>query len=163
MIIPKTIMIPITAAVMNCKIYLAIVVGIIIGYSLNVKLQVEEKTIQDHSDNGPAHTEKLEDGTSEIILSSKAAERLDIQTLSVSKTEWTIPYSAVVYDVYGKTWVYENSEPLTYGRKEISIRDVVDLEVVLYEQLQHDIVIVTVGVPELYGVEVGIGQGAGGH
>ena len=148
---------------MNSKIYLAIVIGVIIGYSLSLMFNVEEKSTQDHSDYGPAHTEKMEDGTTKVILSSRAAERHDIQTLSVTKSQWTIPYSSVVYDVYGKTWVYENLEPLTYTRKQISINDVIDSQVVLSEPLRHDMIIVTVGVPELYGVEYGIGQGEGGH
>jgi len=149
--------------VMKYKKYLFILIGIILGYSLNSFINLEEESDKHYSDNNPAHSEEMEDGNYKVILSSKAAERLDVQTLSVEKTQWTIPYSAIVYDVYGKTWVYEEIEPFTYIRRQINISGVIDSLATLSKPLKYDMTIATVGVPELYGVEDGIGEDGVGY
>lgn len=148
---------------MNNKKYLIVILLFFLVYSLYVTFNVEKKQTRPYHDENPAHTEETEDGLYKVVLSSMAAERLDIQTLSVNKTQRTIPYSSITYDIYGKTWVYENIEPFTYIRRQVSISGVNDSQAILSEYLQNDMVVVTVGVPELDGVEYGIGQGGAGH
>ena len=37
-----------------------------------------------------------------------------------------VPWAAVMHDIHGGTWVYENTAPLTYVRRRVQVRYVVD-------------------------------------
>jgi hypothetical protein len=98
------------------------------------------------------------DGTdlNRVILSERAAERLGIETVQVQ--EMVIPYAAVIYDVNGGTWLYTNPESLVYVRHPIVIDRVDGDQAVLLEGPPVGTAIVTVGVPELYGADTGVGK-----
>ena len=113
----------------------------------------------------PAHTEAV-DGSEykRVILTEKAAERLDIQTDAIREEEvdgsprQVMPYAALVYGLNGETWAYTNPEPLTYTRQPVSV-DYIDQDlVVLLESPSSGTQVVTVGVSELYGVDTGVGK-----
>jgi hypothetical protein len=103
---------------------------------------------------------KLEsiDGTDfkRVILTEKAAQRLDIKTAEVSGT--TIPYAAVIYDTEGNTWIYTNPEPLTFVRAPIAIDHIDGDQAILSEGLDSATSVVTLGVSELYGAETGVSK-----
>lgn len=105
----------------------------------------------------PSKLEAIE-GTdlSRVILTAKAAERIDVQTVSVSGNE--VPYAAVIYDIEGKTWVYTSPEPLTFVRVPILIDYIEGDTAVLSEGLAADTTVVTLGVAELYGTETGVSK-----
>lgn len=105
----------------------------------------------------PAETVKIEGSDlSKVILTAKAAERLDVQTVTVSGSE--VPYAAVIYDTTGHTWVYTNPEPLTYVRAPIMIDRIEGNTAFLSEGLAPNTVVVTVGVAEIYGTETGVSK-----
>ena len=113
----------------------------------------------------PARVERIA-GTdfSRVILTAQAAKRLDIQTAPIQdaqvqgKPRKVVPYAAVFYDLNGKTWVYTNPDPLTFVRANITV-DAIDGErAVLSEGPSSGTEVVTVGAPELYGTEFGVGQ-----
>jgi hypothetical protein len=113
----------------------------------------------------PARVERI-GGTdpSRVILTAQAAKRLGIETAPVrdaqigGKLRKVVPYSAVFYDLNGQTWVYTNPEPLTFVRASISV-DYIDSDLaVLSEGPPSGTEVVTVGSPELYGTEFGVGQ-----
>jgi hypothetical protein len=91
-----------------------------------------------------------------VILTEKAAQRLDIQTAEVSGT--AIPYAAVIYDTEGKTWVYTNPAPLTFVRAPIAIDHIDGDQAVLAQGLDSGTTVVTLGVSELYGAETGVSK-----
>lgn len=113
----------------------------------------------------PAQVEPIEGAdVSRVILSEEAAKRLDIQTAPLRDEQvrgalrTVVPYSAVIYDVHGETWVYTGSERLTFVRAPIQI-DFIDGDLaVLSEGPPSGTAIVTVGAPELYGAEFGVGE-----
>ena len=90
-----------------------------------------------------------------IILTDKAAERLDIQTADVEGT--IIPYAAVIYDTEGNTWIYTNPEPLTFVRAPIAIDHIEGDQAILSQGLDS-VTVVTIGVSELYGAETGVSK-----
>ena len=92
----------------------------------------------------------------QVVLTEKAAERIGVQTVPAS--EMTVPYSAVIYDVQGNTWVYTNPEPLTFLRAPIVIDRIEGDQAFLSEALATDAPIVTVGVAEIYGAETGVSK-----
>ena len=113
----------------------------------------------------PAVIEPIE-GTefNRVVLSEKAAERLDIQTAPVQNeqvngTERTvIPYGALIYDLEGATWVYVSPEPLTFERKAITVDHIEGDTVILIDGPAVGTEVATVGVAELYGIDTGVGK-----
>jgi hypothetical protein len=113
----------------------------------------------------PATVERVE-GTevSRLTLTAKAAERLGIQTKPVlagkvgGATRRVVPYSAVLYDANGDTWVYANPEPLSYVRERVTVERVQGGQAVLTDGPPEGTPVVTVGAVELYGTEFGIGH-----
>ena len=113
----------------------------------------------------PVQLEKIE-GTefNRVILTEKAAQRLDIQTAPVRDQQVNgvqrkvIPYAAVIYDLKGGTWVYTSPEPLTFVRQPITIDYIEGDTVVLLDGPPTGTEVATVGVAELYGANTGVGK-----
>ena len=111
----------------------------------------------------PARVERQEGATvSRVILSARAAERLDIQTAPIRDAGTTqrtvIPYSALIYDLHGDTWAYTNPAPLTFVRQRIRV-DRIDADVALLSDGPPvGTAVVTVGAAELFGIEFGVGK-----
>lgn len=112
----------------------------------------------------PSRVEAIEGSEfSRLILTEKAVERLGVETAQVEVRQMNsehlaVPYSAVMYGLDGKTWVYTNPEPLVYIRESIVI-DYIDGDwVALVEGPEVGTSIVTVGSSLLYGAEVGVSK-----
>jgi hypothetical protein len=105
----------------------------------------------------PSSLEPIE-GTdlSRVILTEKAAERIGVETVPVNGQ--IVPYSAVIYDIKGNTWVYTNPTPLTFVRASVVIDRIEGKQVFLSQALETDAPIVTVGVAEIYGAETGVSK-----
>ena len=69
-----------------------------------------------------------------------------------------IPYGAVIYDLYGETWVYTNPEPLVFVRHPIRVDYIEGDLAVLWEGPPAGTAVATVGVAELFGTEFGVGK-----
>ncbi len=69
-----------------------------------------------------------------------------------------VPWSAVVHDIHGGAWVYEQISPQTYAHRRVQVRAVVGQEAVLESGPAPGAKIVTVGVAELFGTEFGVGK-----
>ncbi len=80
------------------------------------------------------------------------------EPLGRNKMQMAVPYSAVLYDSNGNTWVYTNPEPLVFVRHPISIDYIKGDLAVLSEGLPAATAVVTVGVAELYGTEFEVGH-----
>jgi hypothetical protein len=113
--------------------------------------------------NEPARVEPVE-GTdvSRVILTARAAERLGIRTATVQNGEGrqaeltVMPYSALVYDTNGRAWAYTSPEQLTFVRSRLTIERIEEQNVFLLDGPPPGTRVVTVGVAELYGTELGI-------
>lgn len=68
-----------------------------------------------------------------------------------------VPYSAVLYDPQGKTWVYTSPEPLIFVRQPIVVDFIEGDRAVLKEGPAVGTEVVTAGAAELFGVENKIG------
>jgi hypothetical protein len=115
----------------------------------------------------PAQIEHIE-GTelSRVILTEKAAERLDIATVPVREVlvkragalRRVVPYGAVLYDAHGETWVYTSPAARTFVRHAIGVDFIDGEEAVLSEGPPSGTLVVTVGAAELFGTEFEIGH-----
>jgi hypothetical protein len=103
-----------------------------------------------------------------VVLTQQAVTRLGIQTASVATkavrgadgrttTRSTVPYSALLYDAKGDTWVFEVVEPRSYQRKRIEVENVDGETVVMAGGPAPGTAVVTVGAAPLYGTELGTG------
>ncbi|MEX0985492.1 MAG: hypothetical protein WD096_10655 [Actinomycetota bacterium] len=120
-----------------------------------------EPVSDEHVVDQPATVEELPGSElSTITLTEPAAERLDIQTVAVASSEdgLVVPSSAIYLDAGGQWWVYTNPEPSVFVRAPIQIVSEEGGEVRLSEGPPVGTQVVVVGVPELYGTEVGIGR-----
>jgi RND family efflux transporter MFP subunit len=70
----------------------------------------------------------------------------------------TIPWSAVVQDVQGGQWVYEQVAPQTFVRRRVQVRFVLDGTAVLVQGPPAGTTIVTAGAIELFGTEFGFAK-----
>ena len=97
---------------------------------------------------------------SRLTLSTSAADRLDIQTVTVETADdgMVVPSAAVIIDPAGVYWVYTNPEPLVYIREEIRPVREIGGRAFFAAGPVVGMAVVTVGVPELYGAEFGIGK-----
>jgi hypothetical protein len=96
-----------------------------------------------------------------VTLRPEAAHRLGVETTRVRPAghgEGVVPYSAVIYDSNGKPWVYVVPAALTYVREPVTVAEVKGTEATLSAGPHVGTPVVTVGVAELYGAEVGIGD-----
>jgi hypothetical protein len=83
---------------------------------------------------------------------------VEIPLVGGTQTRKCIPYAALLYDATGNTWVYTNPEPFVFIRRPVSIDAIVGDEVRLRDGPPAGTDVVTVGVAELYGAEVGVGK-----
>jgi hypothetical protein len=130
----------------------------------------------------PATIEKIAGSSfSRITLTERAIERLGIETDGVRQTEIdgkrrkVVSYGAVLYEHTGKAYVYTNTEPRVFVRAPITIERIQELDAndggvetvppgkteevaILSKGPSAGVPVVTVGGPELFGVEFGIGE-----
>jgi len=67
----------------------------------------------------------------------------------------TVPWSAVVYDIHGGTWVYEQNGENVFARRRVQIKSVVDATAVLSHGPPEGTRVVVAGAQELFGTETG--------
>lgn len=70
----------------------------------------------------------------------------------------TVPWSAVLYDFHGGTWVYVKVAPRTYSRQRVVVRYVKDDTAILDAGPAADKDVVIVGAAELFGTEAGFSK-----
>jgi len=69
-----------------------------------------------------------------------------------------VPKAAVLCDIHGGAWVYENTAPHTFTRRRIEIRHMTVAGAVLARGPKAGTKVVTDGAAELFGTEFGIGK-----
>ena len=73
-------------------------------------------------------------------------------------TSLILPWSAVIHDIHGGTWVYEAVAERTYSRRRIVVRCVRDSFAVLDHGPAVGAQVVTAGAAELFGTEIGFSK-----
>ncbi len=75
--------------------------------------------------------------------------------LSDAKESATVPWSAVVFDVHGGNWIYEQLDSHRYARRRVVVQYTVGADAVLASGPAVGTKIVTAGTQELFGAETG--------
>jgi uncharacterized protein YceK len=126
------------------------------------------------SSEPPAHVEAISGkDVKQVTLTDQAVKRVGIETTTVAAATkdaagaapatpmMTLPYSAVIYSADGAAWVYTVPSPRTYIRDKVVVANVGgDQGSVAWLSAGPAVgtTVVTVGVPELYGAELGVGK-----
>jgi hypothetical protein len=123
-----------------------------------------QKSVEASTDR-PSYLEDIEGSAlKRVVLTEKAAERLDIQVAPVSEEQLegmqrlVVPYGALIYGLNGDTWAYIMPEPLTFVREALTIDYIEGDMVILLAGPAIGTQVVTVGVAELYGAETGVSK-----
>ncbi len=113
----------------------------------------------------PAFLEDIEGSDlKRVVLTEKAAERLDIQIAMVleEQVEGTqrlvMPYAALIYGLNCETWAYIMPAPLTFVREAITVDYIEGDIAVLLVGPAIGTEVVTVGGALLYGAETGVSK-----
>jgi len=69
-----------------------------------------------------------------------------------------VPWAAIVFDVQGGSWVYEQVQPHVYARRRVEIRSVSGDHALLVRGPTPGAAVVTTGAAELFGTEFGTGK-----
>lgn len=89
----------------------------------------------------------------------RPGQRVEVELPSTTSAEsLVVPRAALLFDIHGGAWVYENTAPLTYMRKRVNVRDIVGDMVALERGIGPGARIVTAGAAELFGTEFGAGK-----
>jgi RND family efflux transporter MFP subunit len=89
----------------------------------------------------------------------RPGERMSVRVkLQGAVDQRVVPWSAVIHDINGGTWVYEKTADHTYVRRRVQIRYVVDDLGVLESGPANGANIVTAGAVELFGTEMGFAK-----
>lgn len=138
-----------------------VLVLIIIGLSLSACQQRVSTPPAQH----PAEVLPIEGAeVSRIVLTEQAIQRIGLKTDQVrfvqadGTKQLAVPYSALIYDIKGGTWVYTNPEPRTFVRQRVEVDDIEGDVAFLEEGPPVGTVVVSVGVAELYGTEFKVGH-----
>ncbi len=96
-----------------------------------------------------------------VTLTLRAAERLGIQIEEVREDpsgRRIVPYSSILYDLTGGTWVYVHTDPMTFVRGAVKIDTIKGENVYLKDGPPTGTKVLTTGVPQVFGTEVGVGH-----
>jgi len=121
-----------------------------------------------HADEPPPATVAHLEGSelSRVVLTERAIQRIALKTDQVrerqvsrsASPEKVVPYSSLIYDMHGETWVYTSPQPRTFVRQKVQVHYIEGDMVVLSDGPPAGAVVASVGVAELYGTELGVGH-----
>ena len=113
----------------------------------------------------PATIEKIEGSElSRVTLTEKAAQRIDAKTTPVREQDVdgtlrkVVPYSSLIYDAKGRTWVYTSPQPRTLVRQQVEIDRIEGDSVFLLDGPVAGTEVASMGVTEIYGAETWVGH-----
>jgi len=89
----------------------------------------------------------------------RPGERVMVE-LPLARTErgLLVPEAAVLYDIHGDAWVYEDLGDSAYARRRVQIARHTGGRAVIARGLAEGVKVVTAGAAELFGTEFGAGH-----
>jgi hypothetical protein len=99
-----------------------------------------------------------------VTLTARAAERIDLKTEAVREAvvdgarQKVVPYSALIYDPHGGTWVYSVTGTRAFTRTRVDVAHIEGDRVYLKSGPQSGTEVASVGVAEIYGAETEVGH-----
>ena len=133
----------------------AALVSVMAGLALNACTEVETESATGYE---PSKLTPVK-GSGErvrVTFTKEGAERVGLETARVraSGKRTIVPYSALMYDPAGKTYVYTSRTLLSYLREPVEVARIDGNRVLLSDGPAAGTRVVTVGVSEVYGTEL---------
>lgn len=126
-----------------------------------------QKTAAPHAVEHPAKVESIEGSDlKKVTLTARAMQRIDLKTDEVREhrpspaaaAQRVVPYSSLIYDPQGNTWVYTSPQPATFVRHKVDVADIEGDVVILKDGPPAGTVVASRAVAELYGAEFKVGH-----
>src|SRR5438132_13410356 len=97
-------------------------------------------------DEGSGAGARIDPGLAMLVMNQPLGERK------------VVPYSALIYDQHGQTWVYTSSSARTFLRHKVEVYHIQGDVAILKDGPPTGTVVASVGVAELYGTEFKVGH-----
>jgi len=126
-----------------------------------LQLTACSKPLKAHNPEHPAAVEKIPGSeVMKVTLTERATQRLDVKTEQVREEggQRLVPYSSLIYDPKGNTWVYTSPAPRTFVREKVEIDRIIGNQVLLKVGPTAGTMIASRAVAELYGTELKVGH-----
>lgn len=126
-----------------------------------LQLAACQSQLETHHAEAPAKIKNVEGSDLiTVTLTEKALERLDLKTARVRDEggKRVVPYSSLIYDPNGQTWVYISPQPRTFVRHKVEVDKIEGDKVVLNDGPPVGTVVASLAVAELYGAEFKVGH-----
>jgi RND family efflux transporter MFP subunit len=75
-----------------------------------------------------------------------------------SEKSLVVPWSAILYDIYGGNWVYTRVAPNVYSRRRVEVSHIINEFAVLTRGVKVGDEVVVAGAAEIFGTEFGAGK-----
>ncbi len=134
------------------------VAGLVIA---GLQLMACQKHTGAHHVEHPVEVKKIEGSDlSTVTLTERAMQRLDVKTDQVREQagKRVVPYSSLIYDPKGQTWVYINPQPRTFVRHKVDVDKIEGDWAILNDGPAAGTIVASVAVAEIYGAEFKVGH-----
>jgi multidrug efflux pump subunit AcrA (membrane-fusion protein) len=93
------------------------------------------------------------------VLQLRPGQRIGVEIpLSNTETSLVVPSGAILYDIYGNTWLYIETGVRQYTRRRVAVRFIDGADAVLSNGPVAGTRVVVDGAAELFGTEFGAGK-----
>ncbi|MCP5522604.1 MAG: membrane fusion protein MtrC [Verrucomicrobiales bacterium] len=93
------------------------------------------------------------------VTGVRPGERLAVRLATRTQADrLVVPWPAVLHDIHGGQWVYEQTEARTFVRRRVEVERVAGTDAILARGLRPSAKVVTDGAAELFGTEFGAGK-----
>ena len=124
-----------------------------------IETQTAEPVVASFSADSQSATADLFYELPNKALSFRPGQKVSVTvTLKVSEQTLVVPYSSILFDMYGGAWIYENIETNQYVRRRVELRYVLDELAILSRGPAVGAKVVRAGAAELFGTEFGEGK-----
>ena len=134
---------------------------------LGLPLTACQRLVTTSKAESPAEVVRVEGSKlNRVTLTERAMQRIALKTDQVreqlmsrsASLRKVVPYSSLIYDAQGETWVYISPQPRTFVRHKVDVDYIEGDIAVLNDGPPVGTVVASVGVAELYGTDSGVGH-----
>jgi hypothetical protein len=137
----------------------ALVVAGLVAFALFAVVAGLSRSAASEEELSPATVTALHGGLHKLTLSQRAVERVGIVTKPVQtqvaggRARLVVPYSSIVYDAQGNSWIYTATTPVSFVRHRVVVDRVSAGRAILSRGPRIGTKVVGVGAAELFGTE----------
>jgi hypothetical protein len=133
---------------------------VVAGIALPGCTEVESEAVEGYE---PAKLQAVKGSElKQVTLTPEAAKRTGVRMASVRRSggQRVVPYSALIYDSDGRTYVYVTPKPLSFMRAAVAVDRIEGASALLRDGPPVGSRVVTTGASEVFGTELEV---AGSH